>query len=285
MVLVVLFTTVATRPNVPQQYEIYTFGGLNLGKEDGSGFTNALKKEFSYDILEVSMDNFQDGTLGTTAFTVRRSVLQGSAAFVSNNKEDPEEASSFEKLAAMGLVSSGTPRESMGLFYDIPTYFSDCEAYLTRFLGEDWENAPTLRAEEIRSCFLSRNGKDKRFKTDAQKEAGISLEEARITALREDYLFVRGSVERGDLPYTIYQSAGYETEEGHVGPEYTIGINLGKLAGITDLFYYMDGENKSAQELTLLLFDNDSAEGNPDLKFESFALIRYLLKTYEPAHS
>lgn len=287
--LVVLFTIIRTSPTIAQQYVVFSWGSI-IPAQNSADLAEDLKDRLSYDILKVEMENFADSTLGNSAFEARRGVLKGSALFVSNYHSPDlkeNEMNDFERACNVGLVHAGMPIEYLGLYYDLNDYFSGCEEYLVRFFGEEWETAPVLDGQEVEDCFLARNGKDKRFKTNAQKEAGIALEEARLNALREDYIFVRDNgfekgfgAEDSTLTFTTYTSKGYDLgEDEHVTPTYTVGINLGKLSKISDLFYYKDASgNRATAEVTLLLFDN--GERLNDLKYESVTMLRYLLEKY-----
>lgn len=279
-VLAVTFTIVRTRPTAAQRYDIYSLGGLVPGTENGS-MSKKLDEKFSYDILEVTSENFAEGTLGSTAFTARRGVLRGNALFVADYplpdaaEDDP---TPFESICANGLVSRGTPEERLGMFYDIPQYFDSCEAYLTRFFGEDWATSPKENEAEMRACFLQRNGKDKRFKTDVQKEAGVELEKARLRTLREDYLFVKEKQEEGVFSVFSFEHE-HASMEGTVVSSYPVAIGMGKLSRFTSLYYYEDTEGRrTAEQVRLLFFDN--GEALADLKYESVTLLRYLLEQY-----
>lgn len=280
--ILVLFTMVATQPTIAQKYEIYSYGGL-VPDVDNNRLEQEMQGRFSYDILEISVQNFSADAMGGSAFTARRGVLEGSALFVADYTESGDGYTPLEEVCRMGLINRGNASESVGLFYDIDAFCSDCEAYLARFFGADWAVSPAADEAEIRACFLARNGSDKRFKTDAQKETGVSLERARLEALRENYLVVKSAIDDGTLPRAYFSSDGYDTAHGHVDRTYCVGLNLANLTGVTKLLYYVDADGrKTAEDLDLLFFNN--GESVADLKYESFAFVRYLLEKYAPSH-
>lgn len=275
--LIVFFTVISTRPTVAQKYEVYSYGGL-IPAAESEELKDRLDERFSYDILSVSVETFNEGSMASQALTARRGVLEGSAVFVSAYSADENTLSAFDQICYMGVINRPEEGviEDVGLFYNIETLMKDAESYLARFFGEEWETASSPDEGKVRESFLSRNGKDKRFKTEAQKEEGISLERERVLSIRKNYLAVREAFERGGLTVTRFK-----TERNPEG--YPVGINLGRLSRLNDLFYYNNAEGKpSKDEVTLLLFNN--GEEYEDAKYESFALISYLLEAYEPVY-
>lgn len=286
--VVVLFLMVSTRVTVAQQYLVYSYGGL-IPSDENAALAGKLKRKFSYDILLTGVENFDSGTMGSAAFTARRSVLEGSAIFVADYGED-EGNTPFLQLASVAIRDRGTEYETCGTFYEMDAFMADCEEYLARFFGENWKDAPVLDMEKVRACFLARNGEDKRFKSEEQKEEGVKLEQERLEGLREDYLYVLANgfehgidieeSENNTLSYAWYETEGYETAAGHVDKRYAIGINLGKLNRLNKLYYYADAAGKPAtQKIDLLFFNNGDALA--DLKYESVTFLRYLLENYK----
>lgn len=277
---VVFFTMIGTRPTIGQQYEIFSYGDLRYD-EDNATIMETLKEKFSYDILETSIQNFQQSDVGSLALSARRTVLEGNALFVSDYTQEEDGRTGFETVCGSGLINGGSSLEEMGLFFQIPTFLEDTENYLTRFFGENWREGE-IDMDEVRTCFLNRNGNDKRFKTDAQKEAGVLLERSRILAIRDNYLFVKeNGFDSGVLSVVSYESTNADGEPLN---SYPVGINLGRLSGLNKLFYYLDKDGKvSTQEVILLFFNN--GDHVTDLKYENLVVLRYLLEKYAPAHS
>lgn len=269
--LYVLFLMIATRPTIAQVYTVYTYGGLRVG-DDSVSLTDRLDGIFSFDILEVKMQNFDQGMLGDQAMTARRSMFEGDAVFASDYAEAEGETS------LMQLCNGYTNSENGGGFYDIPAFLDGTETYLRTWFRDDLTGEPD--AEAVKNSFYRKNGSDKRFKTEAQKQAGIAGEHDRVLAVRDDYLFVKRAFDDGSL-YTVECERTLRDGETVRLP---IGIGLGNLTGLSDLFYYVKGDNTvSAENIVLLFFDNrDSAA---DAKYENWAFVRYLLETYAPVHS
>ena len=73
------------------------------------------------------------------------------------------------------------------------------------------------------------------------------------------------------LSHTCYENA--------LGEEESLGIDVGGLSGLHDLVYYMDGEERAADDIRLVLLFN-GALAQDDLRFESISFLRYLVENY-----
>ena len=281
VLLYVLFTMIATRPTVEQVYSVFTYGGLKIG-DDSSDFEDDLDGAFSFDILEAEMVNFEAGSLGEQALTARRGVLEGDAVLVADYTE--EEGDTPFSLLVTNYGTFHPAEKTYSGFYEIPTLLDDMKAYLSTYFdlpATDADETFTSEAPieaQIEASFARKNGSDKRFKTDAQKETGLALERARVLQLREDYLFVKAAFERGDVTTVDYVYLVGEEEY-----RFPFGIDLGKLTGLDDLAFYYSNGQKTTEKLTLTFFYNGARA--EDIKFENLTFLRYLLETYAPAHS
>lgn len=277
--LTVLFTMVSTRPRAGQEYTVHFYGGLTMG-EDHYRFGNDLDDIFSYDVLETGTESFNSSAESRQAFVLRRSVNEGTAVFAANYTAEEEGSTPFQELCAGGLLNRGLATEQMGMFLDLEEFFSSAERYLARFFGEEWQTGEP-DGDAVRTYFLERNGKDKRFRTAAQKETGVQLEAERLTTIRDDYLFVCDAFESGKLATVTYQSYTIPTENEEAEPlaSYTVGIGLGKLTNIGKVCSYAEASGAaSTQELVLLFYDNGT--DSEHLQYENFTFLRYLLEKY-----
>ena len=287
--LCVLFTVIATRPTTAQMYDVYTYGGLRIGDES-AGFVRSIEGRFSYDILTVGMQNFEDGSLGEQALTARRGVLEGDAVFAADYTEKEDEATPFTRLCR-GYTHYEGPEKGLSGFYDIPAFMRDAERYLANYFDDtltDEDETLTRETpieERTEEAFNRRNGADKRFKTAAQKLVGVAKERERVLSMRKNYIAVQEAFERGDLTTVDYEYTVGSAEEDVELPKHyaTVGICLQKLTGIEQLFYYIKDGRPCPERLVLLFFDNGARE--TETKFENLALIAYLLENYAPAHS
>ena len=289
LVLVLLFTMAATRPHSTQQYYVYTYTDLSAGA-DFTDLADDLKAKhvFSYDILEVSAENFDSSSSGSTVYTVRRSAGMGNVLFVTDNPayETDEDGntvldeegkpvvaaqSTLYTMASSGLVANDA--STAGVAYDTVYYMDACERYLKQFFGDDWRTSDafdgTLTPE---ACFTARNDGDKRYRTDEARAQGVADEKARLLQLREDYLVVDAAFESGVFTHTAYENELGETDYP--------GINVGGLNTLHDLVYYVDGETRSTENVNLILLFNGPLAQN-DLRFESISFLNYLLTQYQ----
>ena len=272
--LCIFFTTVRTRPTAAQHYTVYGYTGIYRGKDFGTVDTSLKKGVFSYDILEVTTESFEGNAYSGAAFSARRAAGEGTVLFVSDFDRDGEEGENVSDLHAMVeefLLDPNTEREKLGLVIDAREYVAEGAEYLKRFFGEDWREG-TLDEAEARACFDARNGKDKRFRFNRDKyEAGVLNEYARLEQLRSDYIFVLEAFENGTFGYTEHTT--------EMGNTYTVGIRVGNLPKIGNLFYYADANGaQTATELNLTVLNNGERLG--DLKYETYTFLRYLARTY-----
>ena len=266
----VFFTTVSTRPG---QHQV--FAG-----ESADGFMADLKESgvFSYDILEATQETFGTGQYADAAFTARRSAGEGTVMFTTTNRtseEDPEATVIGECL--------GGERAPMAL--DLDVYLQDCENYLIRFFGGDWREGALLE-EEAEACFLKRNGKDRRFRSEEKKREGILLEYERLEQLREDYLFLCARMEDGTLSYVDVKD---DAEVVHHK-----AFALGKLASLRKYYFYTETTKTETEEVTvtsaanvcMFVFRNDEDEGKAaryvenDLRYEPISYLRALIERF-----
>ena len=281
--LCVFFVTIQTHPRDDQEYQLYCYTGLS-GGEDSSKFTDSVKDGdiFSYDILTVGFESFDAfEAYSAAAFAARRAAGQGKAMFVSgtertvyDEKGEPHTTSVYEDYLLECINEYGTEKEYLHPIFELPEFFHDCETYLAGVFGEDWRTGD-INEEVVRSLFLSRNGKDKRFKTATQREEGIALERARLLKLRTDTVKVLDAIDTGVYSYESYTS--------EIGNTYTVGLNVGRLPKLSGLVYFYktneDGTTvRSAENVRFVIFNNN--EISTDLKYESVSVLAWMLEAY-----
>ncbi len=281
LLLYVIFVMIAARPTVVQVFTVYTYGARTGA--DGPSLAESLDGKFSYDILKVEMQNFEDSAVGQQALSVRRSALEGDVVIVANYTEEENGLTPFERIAA-GYSHYNPEDGTCDGYYEIPAFLTETEQYLQDYFGNGLSGEPDETA--VMRSFARIGASDKRFRTDAQKEAGLAGERARVKALRDNYLFVKAAFDGGSL-YTVDYTFTYQPGSASAGEaakmHYPFGIGLGNLTGLTDLFRYSGGGSAVNRELVLLFFDNGNRA--EDAKYENWAFLRYLLETYAPVHS
>lgn len=269
LALVAFFTTVKPRPGRFHTFTVYGYVGLHSGTAAMSMERELLSDGvFSYDVLETDVEAFGEDEYSRMAFSARRSAGSGNVMFTTTNPSADGDESVLQSIAG-GVMAE--------IALDLEVYFSDCEKYLIRFFGEDWQTG-TLNRTEAESCFLNRNGKDNRYRfSSAKREQGIRDEYARLEKLREDYMEVLGYFENEMLGFAMIKDEDGQARKG--------AITLDCLSGLKRLFYYYSGEEKivSVANMCMLIFRNDRDAGMPasavvnDLRYESISFIRYLV--------
>lgn len=289
----VFFTSVRTGPTDRQTFTVYAYE-LSEG-DDAVSFADTLLDgdTFSYEILFTQYEGLTKTATGSifgglftgTTLSTRLTNTARTVMFVSGL--DDTSSTGYEAVVSLiGINSRRGDGETNG-YLDFQTYLDDCAEYLGGFFGD--LQTGTLDEEKAEECFLSRNGSDSRFRSEAQKEEGIAQEKERLEKLRSDYLAVTAAFEDNKLSDTILT-----VDEEHADPdsgidegEYLCGVNVGRLSAIRSLFY-TEAENeesgeteKSVSGLTMILFNtNDLADKTNDLRYETVSFLAYLLRTY-----
>ncbi len=288
-ILIVFFTTIKTRARSEQEFIVYAYSTTQsvsggdadmtlLSGADADTFADTLLSSgtFSYDILHTEFENLGSDQYSETLFSARRMAGLGTVMLVSDYISPDKEPEETELGSSLDILfASMTDRFA----YDPDEYFAECEEYLQRFFGEDWENGE-LNEEEAEACFLSRNEKDNRYHLASQKQQGIEDEKERLYKLREDYLFVlEHCIESGLFTYaevTLLTEDGEETTGNYA-------INIGDLPALRNLVYHYveEGETsvQSSEDICLVILKNtDRMES--DLRFETVSFMRYLYEEY-----
>lgn len=295
VLLSLLFTMTGTRPSLAQSFYVYAYQDLKTGK-DFTALSQTLERKnvFSYDVLKISSESFQDKNYGSMTFSARRSAGEGTVMLLSDEKthatpvtdengrpvlnedgsQKTEDRSELYLFAYGGAVYDDSVQ--YGTVYDTVYYFAECEEYLAKFYGENWEDTNATPDETVvRETFLARNGKDKRFRKQAQKEEGIREEYARIESLQEDYLFVREQLKEGGA----LSHVGYPVVREGVETTTYLGISLKGLSRIGDLVYFETEEGKKSDGVTLSILCQKH-KGAADMRFETVSFLRFLVEEY-----
>lgn len=272
--LSVLFTTMRTRPRDNQIFAVYAYTDLQRGLEESRVGEDMLEKGvFSYDILKTQAESFNGNMYSGMAFNARRAAGEGTVMFISDVRKPAEEGkepvkSALQTLAGDMIEKDASGNERMGLFLDPQKFFSDCEAYLQRFFGENWQTG-ALDEGEAEACFLARNGRDKRYKNEESIKKGIEDEKARLIKLRDDLIAVTAMFESGKFNFVSVKGEN---------KEHVCAVNVGKLGGLSNVYYYTEEENgttvRKTDAVCLTIFDNGDRQG--DLKYETVSFFRYL---------
>ena len=311
VLLLVLFTTIATRPTAGQTFDFYTFFDVRFNSSRlGSLDTLKEKGALSYDIqklntYEVTSTGYEDMILSTRFAAGEGDVIIASDVgdvVAEDGSGALTDLSGLKEFLygyrgnCMWLGTDGQPYTTDPTYsgMEFSNYFADCAAYLDKFFpGADYQStvkagqafdeaealAVGLDETAAENGFNERMQGDKRFKTEASTLAGIEQEKERVLKLRDDLKAVNDALARGVISHTVIEGAGTD------GADKACAFRVGgaQMRGLTDLFYYeadKDGTTvRSSETLSLMLFDNGNASG--DLVYDTLSFLHYLLDTYE----
>lgn len=269
-----VYTVSAVRLTTGQSFKYYFDENVSsLG--DGAFYTMLSDDVFSYDVKEISSEQL---TSKYNVLSTRLSVYEGDVIFTDTVENESQP------------VRAKTLADSYG--YNYERLLSDAEEYVSRFYTDG-----KLDNAKIQAHFNERSGK--RIYKNALKAGEISVDDEirRIEKLEKEIADFKNLLSNGKdglfFRYTRYEQtlasvddknkASYEklfNAEKEKGRENAVyGLNLGALTGgKTDVtkFVKLNGENGSAKNVTLLVFDFKKEQ--PDLQYEVISFINALVR-------
>ncbi len=270
-ILEMAFSVFSVKPTTGQQFRL--FYDINVSDANSDALLSFLdyKKTFSYDVLDVASEK---ADASGTVLSSRDVLLMGDV-IVTDRIKDGENPTRAENLTVAFKM------------YSFDKLFSDSEEYLKTLLldGAEEISVNLLDGEKIKQGFISRNGKDNRFRTQEQKDEGISLENERIAKLVENTKALKTL-----LDYDDYQtSIGGETLFYRVAVEgkgdVRYGLKADSLKGGNEpasKYFSLDNSSVTSENVVLLVFDRkdevDGIEGKGVLQFEDISFIIDIVK-------
>ena len=278
-----------------------------VSSADNTGLMRKLvdKKTFSYDVLKLTSESIiKDNNVLTSRLSIqegdviftdavgieeyRASVKKGEkptkgvrAFTIIDNIEDVD----YRVGSIDVLLDSAKKYLKDNVFFD----YVDEQTAFNSYVRENIDDT------KVKNLFLNRNGKDNRFRSQANKDKGVLLEIERIEKLYQNVVFMQNFINNEDnsdalIRYTKYSQShaltGWgdndykdwvENEETQGRKDDVYGINLGKLTGeknITDFVQYK--EDGALTDITLLYFDFSSYQ--PHLQYETLSFICSTMK-------
>ena len=269
-----VYTVSAVRLTTGQSFKYYFDENVSsLG--DGAFYTMLSDDVFSYDVKELSSEQL---TSKYNVLSTRLSVYEGDVIFTDTVENESQP------------VRAKTLADSYG--YNYERLLSDAEEYVSQFYTDG-----KLDDGKIQAHFNERARK--RVYKNALKSGEISVadEIRRIEKLEKEIADFKKLLSNDKdglfFRYTRYEQtlasvddknkASYEklfNAEKENGRENAVyGLNLGALTGgKTDVtkFVKLNGENGSAENVTLLVFDFKDEQ--PDLQYEVISFINALVR-------
>ena len=316
VLLLVLFTTIATRPTAGQTFDFYTFfdvrfnstrlGSLDTLKADGA---------LSYDIqklntYEVTSTGYEDMILSTRFAAGEGDVIVASdVGDVADENIDGalKDLSGLKEFLygyrgnCMWLGTDGQPLNDPQYGAVGSNYFADCAAYLDGYFpgagysaavakgAADLDTSAALDEAAAEAGFRSRMKGDKRFKTEEQKEQGIEDEKTRLLDLRDAFVKVWKSVKtNGAIRVNTLSFSADLDGNGSIGEGesfvWSYSFDISGLEKITDVLvtYTASGSGTvtgSREGLSLCVVRNGTSN-EEELRYEPFTLLAYFVEEF-----
>ena len=292
-----VYAIISVKPTVGQDFKFYFDQDLKVVGDSRGKLAETLKKELSYDVLEINSEVF---TSSENILSYRLEVYEGDVLFVgdiSTNQTINGQTKSVNRLK--NVIDT----YSIYCFEDL---MEDCANYLKGFLtdGASEISKANLDISKLEAIFRDRMKGDNRFRKEEQVKEGIKQEKKRIEDLIEDYLFVKAFIEANANSDVFYRYTKFEQmsalnpdEKGYENllnmPENRknaiYGIDLGKLKGTEQnnpSNFVQRSRNSDGVKgdittsdgvvLTVLNFKNEQ----PHLQYETLTFIRIMIETY-----
>ena len=312
VLLLVLFTTIATRPTAGQTFDFYTFYNVFF-HSDELGTLDDLKRggALSFDIqelntYEVTSTGYEDMVLSTRFAAGEGDVLVAADVgdvYAEDGSGALTDLSGLKEFLytyrgnCMWLGTDGnsyTEQASDGYERTSPNYFADCAAYLDKFFpGADYQStvkagqafdeaealAVGLDETAAKNGFNERMQGDKRFKTPEQKAQGIADEKTRLVNLRAAFVKVWNSVQTDGAIRVNEMTFSVDTDGDGTAETYnwSYSFDISGLENIHNLLYY--GADGSRAGLNLCVVRNGSSS-EEELRYEPFTLLAYFVNEY-----
>ena len=294
-----VFTTTATRITAAQQFTVMNYQ-TNMGL-DRKGFTDSYQKAFtsgvfSHEVLELTqVDLTISNEYSSTILQTRVSTSEGDVLMIPNL---PDKNTAYEK-DGQTHYDSHLQVFLRGYGYALynldPTaedgFFKQMEAYV----GGYYTNGQ-LNEEKVEQDFLARikKNKDKRYKKQAQIDAGIKADKERIQKYAEALTEFYGYLNAGLVSFTNVQAVdrGNGDKVMFEGQYYlNLCPDTSTMGGLSEIFGYQTevvneetGEKQSvitAKDMHVAFFKfKDVEEG---FAYESLLYVNYLIRSVREA--
>ena len=311
VLLLVLFTTIATRPTAGQTFDFYTFYNVFF-HSDELGTLDDLKRggALSFDIqqlntYEVTSTGYEDMVLSTRFAAGEGDVLVAADVgdvYAEDGSGALTDLSGLKEFLytyrgnCMWLGTDGQPYTDDPAYsgMEFSNYFADCAAYLDKYFpGAGYHDAvtagqytaldtsATLDTETgvVEADFRERMQGDKRYKTEEQIGEGIEDEYERLMNLRDAFVRVWNSVKTDGAIRVNEMTFSVDTNGDGTAETYnwSYSFDISGLENIHNLLYY--GADGSRAGLNLCVVRNGSSS-EEELRYEPFTLLAYFVNEY-----
>ncbi len=305
-VWVLIFTTTATRVLSSQQFVVCNYLGNVTARTE---LTKSLQDaKFSYDVLETNVVDLNVADLSTASqlLQARTSTDELDVMFVS--QRDDVNSTSTEQTNSAGEKETTYANTYLETFvyayryglHDLDPasedgYFADLAAYLNKFYDGGYETG-TVNREKVEGDFRARIArmKDKRYKKEAEIQAGIDGEIDRLAKYRQALISVLGYFEAGYIETAPVTYTPQDKNDAY-GKEWTgvYAINIcpdtetmGKLANVvaySETVVNEEGKTEfvaSAKDMCVCLFDSNGGKTEEECyRYEGLIYLHGLIES------
>ena len=270
-------------------YTIYPSSNTQFKRELAS------KNTFSYDVLKLSSEAISQDY---NVLADRLSIQEGDVIFTDvvglakyqeavDKGEIPE-----ERVRAFSLIDTIDYKiASLDVMLENAKKYLEDNFFVDGYDVANGYGAQNIDDDKVSAVFLSRNGKDNRFRTNEAKNQGIAYEKDRIVKLCENVEFMQAFIDnpansdaiirytkhsqnleftKNSLPNNYQTWVQNEIDQGRGNDVYA--INLGKLMGgknISNFMQYKLGDDLN--DIVIMAFEFTSYQ--PHLQYESLSFI------------
>lgn len=290
VVWTLVFTTSATRITSAQQFSVFSYKGNILGGKFSASFNGALENGvFSHEVLELTTNDLDMANeYMHTVLEARLATNEGDVIFVA---DAPDEETAYEEDGETKYLSY--LESFVGSWYyklmrldGEEGYFANMASYLNAYYNGDYETGE-LNKSLVESSFRARikENKDKRYKTEAQINAGIEGEYARFEKYRTALINFNNYVEKG---YVTFTDVTLQNANGEAVTR-TYGVNIcptEAMEGLKEVVGYVEKvedengvvkSNLTAKNMNVCFFNLDVEEG---FEYESLLYVNYIIESY-----
>ena len=133
--------------------------------------------------------------------------------------------------------------------------------------------------QKVREDFLKNKKKDKRFKTQKQKEEGVVLAEERVANMYKSAVYLKKVLTYCDENNVDIRKITKLNEKDETEQEKTYALKLSAIDKAINCFSTRDADGKLTTEgLYIAVFDYRGIQGNA--QFETVGFLAYLVRNY-----
>lgn len=278
-----IFTVFSVTPTTGQYFKYYYDDGVDSSSDNRLKNLLTENNTFSFDVLEV---DFETVSAANDVLSAKLNVYEGDVIITRTNKKDGEVQVRAKSIIDRFSVCS------------LDKLLKEAEEYLKTLVkdGGNIYDFADMDLEKIDGGFYSRLKDDNRFRSEEQKQQGISAERARISTLCENVKYFKAFLDSASddmfFTYTRYEQAKDVSASASEKEKFTdyynqmieqnlategreelrYGIKLNKLTGGKNVSeFFRVNATGSAENLTILVFDFVSQQ--PELQFESISFL------------